>query len=145
MNPAIELSHEFGSFEEYRKRLKTGMRNRIPKILTSLRARLGVFRHLFFSARKAVMRNRAFQSGTRPSTSVPVWTKWLPLVPNSPKPHTLSPEISCHLLSFTKVNEYLPYLFWGPYNKDPTIWGTILGSPIFGNPQIKLASFVSAR
>ena len=24
--------------------------------------------------------------------------------------------------------------FWGPYNKDPTIWGTILGSPIFGNP-----------
>ena len=22
-------------------------------------------------------------------------------------------------------------LFWGPYNKDP---GTILGSPIFGNP-----------
>ena len=23
--------------------------------------------------------------------------------------------------------------FWGPYNKDPTIWGTILGSPIFGN------------
>ena len=24
-------------------------------------------------------------------------------------------------------------LFWGPYNKDPTIWGTILGSPIFGN------------
>ena len=21
----------------------------------------------------------------------------------------------------------------GPYNKDPTIWGTILGSPIFGN------------
>ena len=25
-------------------------------------------------------------------------------------------------------------LFWGPYNKDPTIKGTILGSPIFGNP-----------
>ena len=24
-------------------------------------------------------------------------------------------------------------LFWGPYNKDPTIEGTILGSPIFGN------------
>ena len=24
-------------------------------------------------------------------------------------------------------------LFWGPYNKDPTIWGTIYGSPIFGN------------
>ena len=27
----------------------------------------------------------------------------------------------------------VPY-FGGPDNKDPTIWGTILGSPIFGNP-----------
>ena len=27
-------------------------------------------------------------------------------------------------------------LFCGPDNKDPTIWGTILGSPIFGNPHI---------
>ena len=27
-------------------------------------------------------------------------------------------------------------LFWGPYNKDTTIWGTILGSPIFGNSHI---------
>ena len=27
-------------------------------------------------------------------------------------------------------------LFWGPYNKDPTIWGSILGSPIFGNSRI---------
>ena len=27
-------------------------------------------------------------------------------------------------------------LFWGPYNKDPTIQGTILGSPIFGNSQV---------
>ena len=25
-------------------------------------------------------------------------------------------------------------LFWGPYNKDPTIKGTTFGSPIFGNP-----------
>ena len=24
-------------------------------------------------------------------------------------------------------------LFWGPYHKDPTIWATILGTPIFGN------------
>ena len=30
-------------------------------------------------------------------------------------------------------------LFWGPYNKDPTIEGTILGSPIFGNPHIVAA------
>ena len=29
-------------------------------------------------------------------------------------------------------------LFWGPYNKDPTIWCTILGSPIFGNPHVRL-------
>ena len=27
-------------------------------------------------------------------------------------------------------------LFWGPYNKDPTIKGTILGSPILGSPHI---------
>ena len=29
-------------------------------------------------------------------------------------------------------------LNWGPYNKDPTIWGTILGSPIFGNPPYRV-------
>ena len=27
-------------------------------------------------------------------------------------------------------------LIWGPYNKDPTIVGTISGSPIFGNSHI---------
>ena len=27
-------------------------------------------------------------------------------------------------------------VFWGSYNKDPTIWGTILGFPIFGNTQM---------
>ena len=27
-------------------------------------------------------------------------------------------------------------LFWGPYNKDPTTKGTILGSPNFGKPPI---------
>ena len=31
-------------------------------------------------------------------------------------------------------------LFWGPYNEDPTIWGTILGSPIFGNPHMETNS-----
>ena len=25
-------------------------------------------------------------------------------------------------------------LSWGVFTKDPTIWGTTLGSPIFGNP-----------
>ena len=31
-------------------------------------------------------------------------------------------------------------LFRGPYNKDPTIEGTILGSPIFGNSHITKAA-----
>ena len=30
-------------------------------------------------------------------------------------------------------------VFEGPDNKDPTIWGTILGSPIFGSPHINPA------
>ena len=34
------------------------------------------------------------------------------------------------------VSENRGTLFGGPYNKDPTMWGTILGSPIFGNPHI---------
>ena len=31
------------------------------------------------------------------------------------------------------VSENWDTLFGGPYNKDPTIQGAILGSPIFGN------------
>ena len=31
-------------------------------------------------------------------------------------------------------------LFWGPYNKDPTIQGTRLGSPILGNSHIRVDS-----
>ena len=27
-------------------------------------------------------------------------------------------------------------VFWGPYNRDPIISGTILGTPIFGNSYI---------
>ena len=34
------------------------------------------------------------------------------------------------------VSENKGYLILGPYNKDPTIEGTILGSPIFGTSQI---------
>ena len=34
-----------------------------------------------------------------------------------------------------RVSEIRGNLVWGPYNKDPTIWGTMLESPIFGNPQ----------
>ena len=33
-------------------------------------------------------------------------------------------------------------LFWGPYDKDPTIQGTILGSPIFGNSHIEVQDCV---
>ena len=29
-------------------------------------------------------------------------------------------------------------LFWGPYSKDDTVYGTIFGSPIFGNPHKEL-------
>ena len=29
-------------------------------------------------------------------------------------------------------------LSWGPYNKGPTIQGAILGSPIFGNSDIRV-------
>ena len=36
------------------------------------------------------------------------------------------------------VSENKGYLISGPYNKDPTIWGTILGSPSFGNPHVGL-------
>ena len=35
-----------------------------------------------------------------------------------------------HIWEFQKIR--VPYL-GGPYDKDPTISGTILGSPIFGN------------
>ena len=36
------------------------------------------------------------------------------------------------------VSETTEYLIWGPYNKDPTIKGTIFGSPIFGIPYFLL-------
>ena len=36
------------------------------------------------------------------------------------------------------VSEIKEYLIWGPYNKDPTTWGTILGPPSFRNPHIVL-------
>ena len=29
-------------------------------------------------------------------------------------------------------------LFWGPYNKDPTILGAVLGPPIFGNSYLEV-------
>ena len=38
----------------------------------------------------------------------------------------------------------LGYLIWGPYNKDPTNWGTILGSPIFGNPHMDFSITVTS-
>ena len=34
------------------------------------------------------------------------------------------------------VSEKRGTLFWGPYNTDPAIQGTMLGSAIFGNSQI---------
>ena len=38
-------------------------------------------------------------------------------------------------LEFPKIRGTL---LWGPYNKDPTIQSTILGSPFFGNPALAL-------
>ena len=34
------------------------------------------------------------------------------------------------------VSEIRGTVSWGPHNKDPTILGAIVGSPIFGNSQI---------
>ena len=49
----------------------------------------------------------------------------------------LSSAISSYLLDrvrrireFPKIRDTL---FWGPYNQAPPIWGTVLGSPMFGN------------
>ena len=40
------------------------------------------------------------------------------------------PKVRLAIREFPKIRGTL---FWGPYNKDPTISGTISGSPIFGN------------
>ena len=40
------------------------------------------------------------------------------------------PEWLKCIWEFRKIGDTL---FWGPYDKDPTLWGTILWSPIFGN------------
>ena len=47
-----------------------------------------------------------------------------------PTRNLLRPDLD--LLSF--IWDFRGTLFWGPYNKDPTIEGTILGSQNFGNP-----------
>ena len=36
-------------------------------------------------------------------------------------------------LGFGGFRNFGVHNFWRPYDKDPTIYGTILGSPIFGN------------
>ena len=36
-------------------------------------------------------------------------------------------------------------LFWGPNNKDPTIWGTFYGSPIFGNSHMRRGTLYGWR
>ena len=45
-----------------------------------------------------------------------------------------SPVLYVHIWEFPK---FKGTLFGGPYNKDPTIWVTILGSPIFRKPSYK--------
>ena len=45
---------------------------------------------------------------------------------------TLFPNLRC-IWEFPKISGTV---FWGPYKKDPSIWGSLLGSPTFGNPHI---------
>ena len=44
-----------------------------------------------------------------------------------------------------RVSEIRGTLFWGPYNEDPIIQGTISGSPIFGNSHLAPGSIVLMR
>ena len=46
---------------------------------------------------------------------------------------TLGPKA----LKYEEFPKIRATLFWGPYNEDPTIWGTILGSPIFGSSHMR--------
>ena len=46
----------------------------------------------------------------------------------------------CILSQLMGVSESKGTFFWGPYNKDPTIQGTISGAPIFGNPHLSAGS-----
>ena len=54
--------------------------------------------------------------------------------------YTRSWDLSCFSKPLYKNTEAfynnIGFLFVGPYNKDPTIQGTTLGSAIFGNPYI---------
>ena len=52
-------------------------------------------------------------------------------LPQRPEPER---PTSHYLGEFPKIGGAL---FWGPYDKDPAIWGTILGAPIFGNPRFE--------
>ena len=47
-----------------------------------------------------------------------------------PEPWLYNPKIVGFVREFPKIRGTL---FWGPYYKDPTLQGTILGYPIFGN------------
>ena len=51
---------------------------------------------------------------------------------------------TCTLAVDMGVSENEGYLKVGPYNEDPTIEGTILGSSIFGNPHIKVLCLASS-
>ena len=56
-----------------------------------------------------------------------------PAAPSPPRRAHARDIAYCHM----GVSENLGgALFWGPYNKDPTISGTVFGSPIFGNSHI---------
>ena len=56
-------------------------------------------------------------------------------------PRAWDPGISLGIMwGFPKIRVFFFFFFGGggggPYNKDPAIWGTIWGSPIFGNSHV---------
>ena len=52
------------------------------------------------------------------------------------KAHVILTPLSFEIETHVGVSENRGTLFRGPYNKDPSIYDTILGSPIFGTPPI---------
>ena len=44
--------------------------------------------------------------------------------------------LACYGLRHVGLSDNWNTLVWGPYSKDPTIQGTILGSRIFGKPLV---------
>ena len=53
--------------------------------------------------------------------------------------------LSVYEVSIREFPKIRGTLFWGPCDKDPTVWGAILGSPIFGNSHKGARGYVYKR